>query len=736
VLALRAGAGRGDAMLNVKRCLFIAGACLLTAAEPAAAAKWVEVKSPNFTVYSDAGEREAREVAQQFEQVRLAFERVWSGARTRTAKPIAILAARDSQSLRALLPDYFERKDAKDIGGVAFTGAHKIFVALAADDRSEQAFARLGYNPYHLHFHEYIHVLTALNVPGVPPWLGEGLAEFFGATIVEGDRLVLGKPLPWHIFDLREREMLPLTRLLAVDHDSPEYTQHGKSGVFYAQSWALLHMLIMDPSGEGAQRVNGMLRRLRRGEDGLEASRAELGDLAALEKQLNRYVRRPGFQYGRNDFDARVSAKAFPAREVAPAEALAVQGDFHAHRGEGALARRLLEQALQQDPKLALAHEALGYLTWREKSLAEAVPFFQRAAESGGGFLAHYLLGLARLEQEGPEALDQANAALTKAVDANTDSAPAYEALARALGRRGEGSAERALGFARRAVSLEPSDPGHRVTLSWLLSLSGRRDDALSEARRALTLARQDGDRQRAQQWLDTLSQEASRPAASAQSGQALAPVVVSRRPPAEQDQACGAGQLAECFALGDRYASGDGVERDPARALGAYQRACDGGLVQACLSLAGAHLAGTLGARDPVAAVSATARGCDAGHALSCAHAGLMLSTTSEVPRDDARAAGLLKKGCEADVAPACGGLALLHVSGRGGLARDPVRAAALLEKACSADEALSCAHLAGLYEAGVGVAKDAARARELYAGACAKGVPNACAKAGAAPK
>lgn len=695
----------------------------------AAASKWVEVKSPNFTVYSDADAKEARQVALQFEQVRLAFEKLWAGARTRSARPVVILAVRNEGGLKALLPDYFERKGGMRPAGFTVSGSHKSYVALRTD---VDDVVLQGYNPYHLLYHEYIHVLVGLNVNRVPPWFGEGLAEFFGATIVEGDRLVIGKPLPWHILDLRGRAMFDLPRLIAVDHDSPEYNEETKSGIFYAQSWALVHMLIIDPTGDGPRRVNDLLVRLRRGEDAEAASRAALGDLAALDKRLNTYVRRPAFQYTRVDFDARVDGRAFPVRDVPAAEALALQGDFHVHRGAYALARPLLEDAARQDPKLALAQEALGVLTWREKGLAEAQPFFKRAVElDTGSFLAHFLLAWPLLEQGTPDALAQAQVSLEKAIELNHDYAPAYDALARAIGRRG-GDLGLALGLARRAVSLEPGEADYRVSVSWLLDSAGKHQEALQEAQRAVGAARDAGDRQRAQDWLDTLGRSASAPAPAARAGWR---VVAPPRPVAEQERGCAAGQLADCAALGDRYASGDGVAEDHARALALYRQACDGGQADACGSLATALIAGSLGPRDPGAGARALGQACDAGALRDCAHAGLMFAFTAEVPRDEARAAGYLRKGCDAGEARACGGLGVLHMKGAG-VTRDFVRAAALLEKACAVADPTSCMNLAGLLESGAGVRKDPARARELYAQACEKGVAPACDKAKPAPR
>src|SRR3990172_2712818 len=59
----------------VQRCAI---RCLLLAALPLAAAekpeKWIEVRSPNFTIVSNASEKQARRAAEEFEQIRAVFQ--------------------------------------------------------------------------------------------------------------------------------------------------------------------------------------------------------------------------------------------------------------------------------------------------------------------------------------------------------------------------------------------------------------------------------------------------------------------------------------------------------------------------------------------------------------------------------------------------------------------------------------------------------------------------------------
>src|SRR6266481_8956654 len=103
-------------MRLTRRCAVLSSALVVLALPGgwviAAPRAWIEVKSPSFTVVSDAGVGSARNVAWQFEQARAAFTRLWSWARPRGGKPFIVFAARDESSLRALAPEYWEPKDA------------------------------------------------------------------------------------------------------------------------------------------------------------------------------------------------------------------------------------------------------------------------------------------------------------------------------------------------------------------------------------------------------------------------------------------------------------------------------------------------------------------------------------------------------------------------------------------------------------------------------------------------
>src|SRR5262249_8846949 len=168
----------------------------------AASKTWVEVKSPNFTVVSDAGEGSARTVAWQFEQARAAFTRLWAWARVRGGKPFLVFAARDEASLKTLAPRYWEDKAAVKPGSGAVTGSAAHYLTLRIDDRSDDD---VRATPYFDVYRAYATILlsSAFERP-LPSWLEVGLSELYGNTRVRENQVAVGMLVPWHVRTLQE----------------------------------------------------------------------------------------------------------------------------------------------------------------------------------------------------------------------------------------------------------------------------------------------------------------------------------------------------------------------------------------------------------------------------------------------------------------------------------------------------------------------------------------------------
>ncbi len=155
-------------------------------AVPLAGAKhetWFEARSPNFIVVSNAGEKQARKTAIRFEQMRAVFRRSCELASKHESPVITILAVKDEDSMKALLPEYWVKGHAHP-AGMFLENMNQYFATIQLDAP--------GSNPYNTIYHEYFHSLTTPYYPNLPVWVSEGLAEFYGNSQISDSEVGMG----------------------------------------------------------------------------------------------------------------------------------------------------------------------------------------------------------------------------------------------------------------------------------------------------------------------------------------------------------------------------------------------------------------------------------------------------------------------------------------------------------------------------------------------------------------
>jgi hypothetical protein len=195
---------------------------------------------------------------------------------------------------------------------------------------------------------------------------------------------------------LRE-QFLPLQALVAVDHRSPLYNESSKASIFYAESWALLHYLILGEDGRFAKHAAAFAAALGKGQPLDEAARTVLGVTGAdLEKGLRRYVGRDVFFSQRITFSDRIAkiARVEP-QPLGGADVHATLGDVLLQMGRKEDAKAELVAALALDdgtdprtPRWACSTSAIAGGKRRARILS--APWRRRPAN----FLCHYYYGL------------------------------------------------------------------------------------------------------------------------------------------------------------------------------------------------------------------------------------------------------------------------------------------------------------------------------------------------------
>jgi hypothetical protein len=138
-------------------------------------------------------------------------------------------------------------------------------------------------------FHEMNHAVLSGHVRGVPPWLGEGLSEYFEGAVAE-ERIRVRPQLQkrrrlmeW----LAEGRELKLPTLLALTRAEWPARNEAAGRAYSTLAWGIVWHLMQEPSGR--RTLESVLRQVAAGRDGAQGlAESYPGGLAGLEHDLGR----------------------------------------------------------------------------------------------------------------------------------------------------------------------------------------------------------------------------------------------------------------------------------------------------------------------------------------------------------------------------------------------------------------------------------------------------------------
>jgi tetratricopeptide (TPR) repeat protein len=334
-------------------------------------------------------------------------------------------------------------------------------------------------------FHEFVHLVLHHTSGPLPRWLEEGLAEFHSTLEAAEGKLRIGLPIDAHLRILAARPWLSGEQIAQVTKDSPYYNEADRSGVFYAQSWALVHMLRLDEDYRSG--FAEFLSLLDRGQPPAAAFQQAFGkSLSEAVTDLKTYLGRTGLPV------LEMEATLDPAP---PAAVLAEFSDWDGELAFAELAlacgqpreaekiqRRLSQKPLDNAGTVA----ALGMLALARKQTGEARRYLELAMKLPDP-PADVYFEYAMLLRDQSAAPDTVRPYLEKAVRIN----PRYAEAHFLLGFY-EAAADRhreAVTHLEQAASIFPRQSyfWHALALSY--HALGRREQARSAAVRALDSA-------------------------------------------------------------------------------------------------------------------------------------------------------------------------------------------------------------------------------------------------------
>lgn len=428
--------------------------CLSAGAE--STPRWLETKTDHFVVITDGSEGQARHVAAQFERMHALFSKLLPGARDDKER-VVVLAFRSQKGFQAVEPAAYLQKNSLNLAGLFLSRPDKSFILLRLDTTGE--------HPYETIYHEYTHYIVR-HVTALPLWLNEGLAQFYGNTDLDQTTARTGQANTGSLSLLRQEKLIPLDTLFKVDYNSPLYHEENQGNIFYAESWALTHYLLIQDYSRHTNRLHEYVLHTSKGESALAAAIAVFGDLAVLGQELETYVHSGQYMMLRTPLQNTVRETDFGVEPLPEAEADAMRAEVLVEDGRKEEGKRLIEAVLQRAPDNPDAHESMGLLELREGNTSEARRWFGEAvALHATGYLPYYYFGSLSMQprsETGNATSDEsAGKSLQKAVELNPTFSPALEALA--LFDAQHGQTDEAARLIARAVELEPGNMDYRL---------------------------------------------------------------------------------------------------------------------------------------------------------------------------------------------------------------------------------------------------------------------------------
>ncbi len=331
-----------------------------------AAEQWTHAASEHFEVYTTSHDKRAREILVYFERVH-AFYADFLKLAPKTQHPTRLIVFSNAREYQPVRLNEF---------ATAFyaPGPDRDYIVMRSFDAES----------YPVVVHEYAHLIARHANAVFPPWLNEGLADFFSTITPEGGLMSLGRAPLERLSDLREGgSWLGLDRMLAVTHRSPEYSSRDHAGMFYAQSWALAHMIMV--SDDYRPRSDALLGRVGGGESAAAAFATTYGKtIAEVERDLQAYVRRGRFNYFKLKYRDPKIPVTFPTRPVPNHEAeLVIANLLASHPDRAGQARAAYEKLGKERPDDRDILDARGLFEIQHGDENAALGFLTRAIAAG-----------------------------------------------------------------------------------------------------------------------------------------------------------------------------------------------------------------------------------------------------------------------------------------------------------------------------------------------------------------
>jgi tetratricopeptide (TPR) repeat protein len=456
------------ALVSLALLLSTFGARSAQAGEP----QWVEVRSPNFSVITDAGERHGRDVALRFEQMRSAFGTLMTKATVNIPVPLQIVAFRNTKEMRQVAP-LFHGKPTQ-LAGLFQGGSDRSFIML---DMSVE-------DPWSTVFHEYAHQLLNGNMQAdFDPWFQEGFAEYFSSIEVDGKRANIGKIPREDYLILQQVGTMKVADLFKVAHYSETYNESGNARTtFYVQSGMLVHYIYDNQLlPKVAAYFEAKVDKRATVEDAIQQAFGM--NAAQLDRTLRDYLVAGRSRYYSIPAPPQISEQNYAVRPLTSGDAAAVLADIHLHSPDyQQKAADEFQAILKSDPNNAAACRGLGYAYLQKQDFTKAAEYFKRSSEQDSKDpRVHYYSAMLMARESGFSSradIPAMTKELETSISLDPNFADSYAMLAFAQTMSGDHA--KALETMRKAITINPRNENYRLNLANIYLANRETDKAIA----------------------------------------------------------------------------------------------------------------------------------------------------------------------------------------------------------------------------------------------------------------
>ena len=213
---------------------------------------WLRIATPEFTIITSLDRKEAIARGNEFAQYIAALRSYFSDTAA-ALPPLTIVVFADD----ADFGQYRPQKNGKPerVGG--YFVRHESWSVIGQPAHTTDEARRTI-------FHEAVHWFTSASETPNPAWLEEGMAEVFSTFRVEPGKAVWAELIPDHVERVAHEKLLPLERLLFTPR-SEVFDDIRHTNMFYAESWAFVHMLMFGKTKVARSALSAYSKKLASG---------------------------------------------------------------------------------------------------------------------------------------------------------------------------------------------------------------------------------------------------------------------------------------------------------------------------------------------------------------------------------------------------------------------------------------------------------------------------------------